>query len=86
MAPDATVLIDVPVEVAASRRRGAPDDRLERQGHAFQQRVADGYHRLAAEATTRWVVVDGSGPVEEVAAAVWSGLAPLVGPTPDNAR
>ncbi len=79
VAPDATVLIDVPVEVAASRRRGTPDDRLEGQGGEFQQRVADGYRQLAAEATTPWVVVDGSGPVDEVAAAAWSGVAAVLG-------
>ncbi len=36
--------------------------------------MAEGYHRLAEEAVTPWLVVDGTGPVEEVAAAVWSGV------------
>jgi dTMP kinase len=80
--PDVTVLIDVPVAVAAARRRGLPD-RLERQGDAFQQRVADGYRRLAAEAHMPWVVVDGSGTVEEVEAAVWSGVT-AAGPAPEH--
>jgi dTMP kinase len=74
--PDLSVLIDVPVAVAARRRQGSPD-RLERQGDGFQQRVADGYRRLAAEAVTPWVVVDGSGTVEGVEAAVWSSVAAL---------
>jgi len=77
LSPDLTVLIDVPVDVAAARRRGSRHDRLEAEGRDFQQRVADGYHRLAAEAATPWLVVDGTGPVDEVAAGVWSGLADL---------
>ncbi len=73
LAPDVTLLIDVPVAVAAGRRQGSLD-RLERQGGGFQQRVADGYRRLAAEAATPWAVVDGSGTVEEVEASVWSSV------------
>jgi len=83
--PDVTVLIDVPVEVAASRRRGAGEDRFEAQGAAFLQRVADGYHLLAGEATTPWLVVDGTAPVEEVADAVWTGLQARVDRGPDDA-
>ena len=86
LSPDLTVLIDVPVDVAAERRRGSYYDRLEAEGHEFQQRVADGYRRLAAEAVTPWLVVDGTGPVDEVAAAVWSGLSGLVRPVPDDER
>ncbi|MGH9081641.1 MAG: dTMP kinase [Acidimicrobiales bacterium] len=84
--PDVTVLIDVPVAVAASRRRATPEDRLERQGDGFQQRVADGYRRLAAEATAPWVAVDGSGTVEEVAAAVWSGVTAAIGSPSEHVR
>ncbi|HEV3280211.1 MAG TPA: dTMP kinase [Acidimicrobiales bacterium] len=84
--PDVTVLIDVPVSVAASRRKGSPDDRLERQGNGFLQRVADGYRRLSAEATTPWIVVDGTGSVEAVAAAVWTGVSTTIGSAPQHAR
>ncbi|HUY67096.1 MAG TPA: dTMP kinase [Acidimicrobiales bacterium] len=86
LSPDLTVLIDVPVDVAATRRRGSRNDRIEAQGLGFQQRVADGYHRLAAEAATPWLVVDGTGPVDTVAAAVWSGLSGLDPPAPDDDR
>jgi thymidylate kinase len=36
--------------------------------------VADGYRRLAADDPTGWVVIDGSGSVDDVAAAVWSAV------------
>ncbi len=77
--PDLTVLIDVPVAVAAGRRRGSHRDRLEVEGDPFLQRVADGYHLLADQATGPWMVVDGTGSVDQVAAAVWSGVADAMG-------
>jgi thymidylate kinase len=43
--------------------------------------VAEGYHRLAEEAVTPWLVVDGSGSVEEVAVAVWAGVEGLLAAT-----
>jgi dTMP kinase len=74
LTPDLTVLIEVPVELARARRGDGDEDRLELEGEQFQRRVAEGYHRLAEEAVTPWLVVDGTGPVEEVAAAVWAGV------------
>ncbi len=59
------------VAVGAARRRGSVDDRMEREGGGFRQRVADGYRALAATGDTPWLVVDGTGTVEAVAAAVW---------------
>ena len=67
--PDVVVLLDVPREVAVSRLAGEPD-RMEAAGSAFHDRVADGYRRLAAANPARWVVVDGTGSVDEVAARV----------------
>jgi dTMP kinase len=67
--PDLFVLLDVDPEVAASRRCGNTD-RMERSGDAFHRRVLEGYRSLAEADPRRWVVVDGSGPVEVVAVAV----------------
>lgn len=66
--PDVTVLIEVPAAVAAERV-GADLDRFEAEGDGFHERVAEGYRALAA-ADPSWVVVDGTGTVEEVAARV----------------
>ena len=81
LAPDLTVLIDVPVDVASARRTGS-DDRFEEEGRQFQLRVADGYRRLAEESPATWLVVDGTGPTEEVAEAVWSGVSDRFGARP----
>lgn len=69
--PDLVVLLNLDPEVAASRRC-QPRDRMEAAGDAFHQRVMAGYLRLAAADPERWVVIDGSGAVEEVAARVWA--------------
>ena len=80
LAPDLTVLIEVPVEVAAGRRGSLGGDRFEGEGDAFLQRVAAGYLSLAAAGPAAWLVVDGTGSVDEVAEAVWSGCAGCSGP------
>ena len=67
--PDLFVLLDVDPQVAGSRRCGN-GDRMERAGEAFHHRVLEGYRALATADPGRWVVVDGSGPVETVSAAV----------------
>ena len=71
--PDLVVILDVGPEVAAARRTASPD-RLEREP-AFQETVRRAYRDLAA--SHGWHVVDGGGPVDEVADQVWklvSGL------------
>ncbi|HEY8524207.1 MAG TPA: dTMP kinase [Acidimicrobiales bacterium] len=72
--PDLVVLLDVPAAVAADRA-GARPDRLEAAGEAFHRRVAEGYRALAAADPGRWVVVDGCGAPDEVAARVWAAVA-----------
>jgi dTMP kinase len=68
--PDLSVLVDVPLEAARARVKAIGPDRLERLDWAFHQRVADGYRSLAAADKDRWVIVDGTGAVDEVARSV----------------
>lgn len=74
LAPDVVVLLDVPVDVARARRPGATPDRMEAEDRAFHERVRTGFHAQAADDPDRWAVVDGTRPVEEVAAAVWAAV------------
>lgn len=68
---DVVVLLKVGPDVAASRlaARG-PTDRMEGSGGDFFARVEAGFDALAGADPERWRVVDGSGPVAEVAARV----------------
>lgn len=72
--PDLYVLLDVPPDVAASRRDRA-HDRMESAGEDFHRRVREGFLALVDE---RWLVVDGTLPVEEVEATVLSRVAGII--------
>ena len=69
-APDLVILLDMPAKRARQRRAGMALDRIEGEGDEFLQRVQDGFRELAAASPGRWKVVDASGEVAEVAAAV----------------
>ncbi len=69
-APDLVILLDMPVELARRRRAGTAPDRIENEGDEFLERVQAGFRELAAASPGRWKVVDASGEVAEVAAAV----------------
>jgi dTMP kinase len=60
LAPDLSILVDVSVEVAATRLAHSAPDRLERLGPEFAQRVRDGFLALAADDPEHWLVVDGT--------------------------
>ena len=66
--PDVVVLLDMPREVAAARLQGR--DRMEAAGDAFHERVTAGYRELAAADPDRWVVIDGTGSIDEVGVRV----------------
>jgi dTMP kinase len=69
--PDVVMFLDVPADVAASRRAGgAAADRMEAEDAAFHDRVVAGYRALAAAHPAQWVVVDGAGTTAEVAERV----------------
>jgi dTMP kinase len=67
--PDLTILLDVPVAVAAARRRAAGRALERYDDDDVQARVAASYRRLAA-VTPGTVVLDGSGTISEIGAAV----------------
>ena len=63
--PDLTIVLDLPLEVALSRRNRAPD-RLESRAREYQQRVREGFLSEARRRPDRIAVVDASPPVEVV--------------------
>jgi len=64
--PDVTFLLALTAAEAAGRTAGPPD-RIEREGMAFQARVADGYAELAGRYAERYVVVDATLSPEAIA-------------------
>lgn len=76
LAPDVTLLIDVPLDGALARI-GERQDRFEGEGRGFLQRVIDGYHALAShDASIR--TIDGTGTIQDVQCAIREVLQPLL--------
>jgi dTMP kinase len=70
LAPDVTILLDVPVEAGLARKAPGDVTRFEAEFDLdFHRRVRDGFLALAVAEPDRFVVVDASKPADDVAAA-----------------
>jgi dTMP kinase len=83
---DLSVLVDLPVEVAAARLGATAPDRLERLGPAFAQLVRDGFLALAEEDPAHWAVVDGSTDPTALTARIVAIVHDRLGPSPAESR
>jgi dTMP kinase len=73
LAPDCTLLLDVPVSVGLARARGraaGDSDRFEAETAAFFEKVRGGYLELARREPTRFHVIDAGAPLDAVEARV----------------
>lgn len=78
--PDATLLLDAPIEIGLERaqgRAGAPD-RFEREDAAFFQRVRDAYLEMVRSEPARFHVIDAAQPLEMVRKDIESVLVKLI--------
>jgi len=71
-APDLTLILDVSVEIGLDRAAGRAggEDRYERMGTEFHQRLRQAFLDIAEREPERCAVVDAGAPMEEVAAAI----------------
>jgi dTMP kinase len=82
--PDLTLLLLISPEVSEQRRLARQStlpfmrDRMEEADRDFFLRVAKGYQAIAAAEPNRVRSLDAAGPVEELRAAVWRHVEPLV--------
>ncbi|MCI2429535.1 dTMP kinase [Candidatus Acetothermia bacterium] len=76
LAPQMTLLIDVPVEVAL-RRKGRVKDRLEGAGVDFYERVRCGYLAEISK-VSRGIRLDGMKEISTLSEEVWSYIRPFV--------
>ncbi|NJD92370.1 MAG: dTMP kinase [Geobacter sp.] len=84
--PDLTLLLDCPVATGLERALAriealgafasstAREERFERESLEFHERVRSGYLSLAASEPERFCVIDASGTVDEIFAAIESRL------------
>ncbi len=94
LAPDLTIILDVPVEIGLERiklRRGdAEPDRFEAEAIEFHDKLRQAYLAIAAEEPNRCVVIDAGGTKEAVARRIWNvvgrRLDPLTFPVGERRR
>ncbi|MBN8197292.1 MULTISPECIES: dTMP kinase [Thalassospira] len=74
--PDITLIFDLPIEIGLERAGArfanvsAAEDRFERMGLEFHQRLRDGFREIAAAEPERCCVVDALGDIDDVTARV----------------
>jgi len=73
LAPDCTLLLDLPVSVGLARARGratGESDRFEAETQVFFEKVRAGYLELARREPGRFHVIDAAAPLDQVEARV----------------
>ncbi len=84
--PDLTVLLDLPVEIGLTRKRGE-ETRFEADFDvAFHRRVRQGFLDLAGAEPARFAIVDATREPDAVFAAIQSALAERLGMAPASAE
>lgn len=75
-APDLTLILDVPVEDGLRRAagRGGAEDRYERMGRAFHERLRQGFIEIARHNPRRCVLLSATAPVDEVQAKIMAAV------------
>ena len=73
--------VGIGLERARLRReaRGEAPDRFEAESFAYHEKVRSAFLAIAAAEPARCIVVDGGASADEVAASIWSALAPHLG-------
>ena len=82
--PDLTLLMIVPHEVSKERLLARQStlpfmrDRIEEAGRSFFDRVAKGYHLIAAQHPHRVRQIEPVGTVEQIESSIWQLVEPLL--------
>jgi dTMP kinase len=77
IAPDLTILLDVPVKGSLARKKGKPD-RFHAENLAFHRRIHEGFLKLAKEEPARWLVINGTQNKKKIAGIIWEKVSSLL--------
>lgn len=76
LAPDLTLLLDLPVEAGLARRASdGGANHFDRETVAFHERVRAGFLELARESPATWRIIDAAQPFDAVLAAAVEAIA-----------
>jgi dTMP kinase len=70
--PDITLLLDLPVETGLER--AAVQQRYERMGQSFHQKLRQGFLDMAAKAPDRFTIINAAQALEAVETAIWEAV------------
>ena len=79
LVPDLVVLLDMPVEVALSRKKAVSHDRIERESFLFHDRVRQGFLQMAASEPDRWLVMDATLQKKTIQGDIWARVSHMLG-------
>lgn len=77
--PDKVIFPDIAPELGLLRKQGRQgNDRFDDKDIFFHQKVREGYWFLANKESQRFIIVDGSVPIEVQAELIWEKLSPFL--------
>lgn len=78
--PDKTLIFDMPVDVGLERamKRGGLEDRYERMGHEFHEKLRQGFLDIARKNADRCQLIDATGSIDQVSADIRDAVLPLI--------
>jgi len=82
--PALTVLLDIPPQQGLRRKRSRSNDRFETENITFHRKIRDGYLKLAAEESGRWLIIDGTLPRAEIGKIIWDRVNSLLAKAPKH--
>jgi dTMP kinase len=80
--PALTIVLDLPVEeglIRARARGGAGEDRYERMGHGFHEKLRAGFLDIAVREPVRCAIIDASRSIDMVAAEIRAAVRERLG-------
>jgi dTMP kinase len=75
--PNLTILLDISPDQGLARKRSLRD-RFELEDLSFHRRVREGYLRMVAAESERWLVIDASLPKVKIAEIIWDRVSKLL--------
>ncbi len=78
LAPDLTILLDIPVREGLARKSDKNKDRFEGESVKFHQRVREGYLKLADAEPERWLVVNAEKDKENISDEIWQRVSKIL--------
>ena len=78
LAPDLTILLDIPPALILSRKSDDIKDKFDFASTEFHHKVRQGYLSIARKETSQWLILDATKPKSTLSAEIWEKIRPLL--------